>query len=87
MDSREGVAMPSALDRLLALDRALDDVRSAERALGGRGELASWRGPAHAAFVRAFDEIPPLLRSAGAALERDRARALLALLEHGGGAW
>jgi hypothetical protein len=71
--------MPAEADRLLALDRALEDARLAARMLPDRGDLMSWRGPAHDAFVQAFDALPPLLRAAEAALERERNRALLLL--------
>jgi hypothetical protein len=73
--------MPVELDRLLSLDRALDDVRFADRTLIDREVFASWRGPARDAFVEAFDALPPLLRSAAAALERERRAAALVLLD------
>ena len=71
--------MPAELDRLLALDRALQNVRFAERMLVDREVFASWRGPASQAFAEAFDALPELLRSAAVALDRDRDRTMLAL--------
>ena len=73
--------MPVGLDRLLAVDRALEDVRFAERTLVDREVFASWRGPARDAFVVAFDALQPLLESAEAALEQERRRAALVLYD------
>jgi hypothetical protein len=80
---REGDGMEGAVDRFLAIERALDDVRFAHRLLTGRVDVDGWRGPARTAFDAARSELPSLLRSAEAALERERGRALL-LLAAGG---
>ncbi|MDQ4138127.1 MAG: hypothetical protein M3116_04695 [Actinomycetota bacterium] len=71
--------MTAEVERMLAIERALDDVRFAERMLLDPDEPASWRGPARDAFVQAAGELPGFLRSAEAALERERTRALLAV--------
>ena len=71
--------MQAAVDRLRALERALDDVRFAHRLLSDRVDVDEWRGPARTAFDEARRDLPALLRSAEAALERERARALLLL--------
>jgi hypothetical protein len=74
-----GGGMQGAVDRLLALERALDDVRFAGRLLTERVDVDEWRGPARTAFDAAGSELPALLRSAEEALERERGRALLLL--------
>ncbi|MFC0680376.1 hypothetical protein ACFFGH_21295 [Lysobacter korlensis] len=71
--------MAAGLDRLIALERALDDVRIAVRMLPDGAAFSSWRGPAHDAFVQAFSGLPGLLHSAAASLDRERSRALLEL--------
>lgn len=71
--------MHVAGNRLPALDSALDDVRYAQHLLPDPDEPASWRGPARDAFDQAFEHLPGLIRSAEAALARERDRALLAL--------
>jgi hypothetical protein len=75
--------MQGALDRVLAVERALDDVRFAERLLLDRIDVGSWRGPAREAFDSARNDLPALLRCAAAALERERGRALLAVAADG----
>ena len=71
--------MQGAVDRLLAVERALDDVRFAERLLLDRIDVDSWRGPARTAFDAARSDLPALLRTALNALERERCRAQLAV--------
>ena len=71
--------MQGALDRMLAIERALDDVRFAHRLLTERIDVDEWRGPARSAFDAARSELPALVRSAEAALDRARDRALLGL--------
>jgi hypothetical protein len=71
--------MPAGLDRLLAVDRALHDVRFAQLLLLDPAENGAWRGPAHDAFLEALETIRGLLRIAETALERERTRAQLAL--------
>ena len=71
--------MQGTVDRLLAIDRALDDVRFAHRLLTERIDVDEWRGPARSAFDAARSELPALVRSAEAALERERDRAVLGL--------
>ena len=68
-----------AVERLAAIERALDDVRFASRLLTERIDVDEWRGPARSAFDTARSELPALIRSAEAALERERDRALLRL--------
>jgi hypothetical protein len=64
------------LDRVFAVDRALDDIRAAERLMPDLDAVGSWRGPAQMAFTEASGALVWLLHSAGAALERERERAL-----------
>ena len=71
--------MQGALDRLLAVERALDDVRFAERLLLDRIDVDSWRGPARSAFDAARSDLPALVTIAHAALERERCRSQLAV--------
>jgi hypothetical protein len=71
--------MHGAGDRLLAVERALDDVRFAQRLLLERIDIDAWRGPARSAFDEARTELPALVRSAEEAVERERARTLLLL--------
>ena len=71
--------MQGDADRLLAIERALDDVRFARRLLTERIDVDEWRGPARNAFDTARSELPALIRSAEAALEQERGRALLRL--------
>ncbi len=71
--------MQGAVDRLLAIERALEDVRFAHRLLTERIDVNEWRGPARSAFDTARSELPALIRSAEAALEREQSRALLRL--------
>ena len=70
--------MDDSVNRLLALGRALDDVRFASALLTGRLDPGAWRGPARRAFDEAGRELPELVRAAEAALERERQRSLLA---------
>lgn len=69
--------MQGGVERLLALDRAIDEVRFAERLLLPSVGPGCWRGPASDAFVRASDELPLLLHRAATALERERTRTAL----------
>ena len=71
--------MQGGVDRLLAIERALEDVRFAHRLLTERVDVDEWRGPAKSAFEAARSELPALVRTAEAALERERGRALLRL--------
>jgi hypothetical protein len=75
--------MQGAVDRLLAIERALDDVRFAHRLLTERVDVDQWRGPARSAFDDARIELPALVRAAESALERERGRALLRLTSGG----
>ncbi len=68
--------MGSGVDRLLAIERALDDVQFAERLLGHPIDVQTWQGPARRAFDDAWNRLPVLVRSAEAALERERDRAV-----------
>ena len=71
--------MQAAVDRLLELERALDDVRFAHSLLTDRVDVDGWRGPARSAFDDARRDLPALLRSAEESLDREHARALLLL--------
>ena len=75
--------MIAGLDRVAALDRALADVRYAERMLLGLRDPEAWRGPARDAFAEACDALRMLLGAAESAIDRERSRALVALHEPG----
>lgn len=72
-----------AVDRLLAVERALGDVRFARRLLTERIDVDAWRGPARSAFDEARSELPALVRAAEEAVERERVHALLQLAAGG----
>jgi hypothetical protein len=75
--------MESTVDRVLAIDRALSEVRSAHRLLTERIDVDAWRGPARSAFDSASSELPVLVGTAESALERARDAAMLLLSAEG----
>lgn len=69
--------MDGRVDWLQGVERALDDVRFAQALLTRRVGADQWCGPARSGFDAALHELPPLVRSAESALERERGRVLL----------
>jgi hypothetical protein len=75
--------MQGSVDRLLRIERALDDVRFAHAVLTEQVDVGEWRGPARSAFDAALSELPGVVGFAESVLDRERERTLL-LLAAGG---
>jgi hypothetical protein len=72
--------MRGSAERMIALQRLLDEVRAAARMLDPESPSYEWRGPARSAFDGARESLRRPLRSAQDALEREHIRSAAAFL-------